>query len=159
MTTADAHWLAAMPDVLARLESIRHPRVADVGCGQGFFTLAVASAFLDAHVDGVDTDAGAIADARARAADAGLDGRVRFFCGDASGLATYGPYDLVFILAALHDPVGAVLAARAALAHGGTVLVADERGAVRDLATHAGYARAAVLPVDHDVFHLFRLDS
>src|ERR671917_172182 len=47
-------WLAAMPDVLARLERIRHPRVADVGCGHGFFTLVLAAAFLDAHVDGLD---------------------------------------------------------------------------------------------------------
>ena len=95
MLTTD--WLATMPDVLARLESIRHPRVADVGCGQGFSTLAIASAFLDAHVDGFDADAGSIADARARAADAGLDGRVRFFRGDAASLATHGPYDLVLL--------------------------------------------------------------
>jgi hypothetical protein len=29
-------WLPAMPDVLARLESARHARIADVGCGHGF---------------------------------------------------------------------------------------------------------------------------
>ena len=58
-------WLAAMPDVVARLETARHARVADVGCGQGFSTIAVAQAFLDAHVDGLDADAGSIADARA----------------------------------------------------------------------------------------------
>ena len=114
-------WLAAMPDVVARLESIRHPRVAHVGIsGWGFSTLAVASAFLDAHVDGFDADAGAIADARERAIDAGLDGRVRFFGGDAASLATHGPYDLVLI-----DPAGALRAARAALTTGGTVLVHD----------------------------------
>jgi SAM-dependent methyltransferase len=197
-------WLAAMPDVLARLESIRHPRVADVGCGQGFSTLAIASAFLDAHVDGLDADADSIDDARAHAADAGLDGRVRFLHDDAAGLAAHGPYDLVLILEALHDladPVGALRAARAALTAGGTVLVVDERVAdafsapgdevermmygwsvthclptqlaehpsaalgtvlradtVRRLAAEAGYARADVLSVDHDVFRLYRLD-
>jgi SAM-dependent methyltransferase len=123
-------WLAAMPDVLGRLESARHPRVADVGCGQGFSTLAVAHAFLDAHVDGLDADPGSITDARAHAAEAGLNGRVRFLNADAAGLALHGPYDLVLILEALHDmadPAGALRAARAALTPGGTVLVVDEK--------------------------------
>ena len=66
-----------MPDVVARLESARHPRIADLGCGQGCSTLALAHAFLDAHVDGIDSDPGSIADARATPR-AGLDGRVRF---------------------------------------------------------------------------------
>ncbi len=108
-------WLAAMPDV-ARLESVRHARVADVGCGQGFSTLEIAHSFLDAHVDGVDADASSIADARAHAADAGLDGRVRFVHADAAELAHHEPYDLVLILEALHDmtdPAGALRGARA----------------------------------------------
>ena len=123
-------WLAAMPDVVARLESAQHARVADVGCGQGFSTLAVARAFLGAHVDGLDADPASIADARALAHDAGLDGRVRFRQADAGELAAHGPYDLVLVLEALHDmsrPLDALRAARAALAPGGTVLVVDER--------------------------------
>ena len=121
-------WLAAMPDVIARLETARHPRIADVGCGQGFSTLALARAFLDAHVDGLDLDAGSIADARAHVAEAGLDGRVRFIDADATRLR--GPYELIVILEALHDmarPLDALVAARAALARDGTVLVVDER--------------------------------
>ena len=123
-------WLAAMPDVVSRLEATRHPRVADVGCGQGFSTLALAHAFLDARVDGIDADPGSIADASAYAVDAGLDGRVRFLCVDAGELVQHGPYDLVVILEALHDmtdPVGALRAVRAALAPEGTLLVVDER--------------------------------
>jgi SAM-dependent methyltransferase len=121
-------WLAAMPDVLARLENAPHARIADVGCGQGFSTLALAKAFLDAHVDGVDADAASIADARANAVDAGLDGRVRFIHADAVELE--GPYELIAILEALHDmtdPVAALRAARTSLAPGGTVLVVDEK--------------------------------
>jgi trans-aconitate methyltransferase len=123
-------WLAAMPDVVARLESAQHARVADLGCGQGFSTVAIAGAFLNAWVDGVDVDGASIADARRHAAAAGHDGRVRFLEGDASELAAYGPYDLILVLEALHDmadPVAALRAARAALAPGGTLLVVDER--------------------------------
>jgi SAM-dependent methyltransferase len=196
-----AGWVAAMPDVLARLESAQHARIADLGCGQGFSSLALATAFLDAHVDGIDTDPASIADARAHARDAGLDGRVRFTCADATALD--GPYELIVILEALHDmarPAEALAAARAALADGGTVLVVDEKvtdafqapgdelermmygwsvthclptqladqptaalgtvmrtGTVRELAHEAGYAAVDVLPVDTDLFRLYRL--
>jgi SAM-dependent methyltransferase len=127
-------WLAAMPDVVARLETGRPARVADVGCGQGWSTIAVAHEFLYAQVDGLDLDPGSIADARRHADEAGLNGRLRFLQADATGLAEHGPYDLILLLEALHDlarPVNALAAARAALAEGGTVLVVDERVADR----------------------------
>jgi SAM-dependent methyltransferase len=123
-------WLGAMPDVFAQLEAASRPRVADAGCGQGWSTLALARAFRNSWVDGIDPDPGSIADARRHAADAGLDGRVRFIEADATELATYGPYDLILILEALHDmarPADALRAMHAALAPGGTVLVVDER--------------------------------
>jgi 2-polyprenyl-3-methyl-5-hydroxy-6-metoxy-1,4-benzoquinol methylase len=121
-------WLAAMPDVVARLEAAARPRIADVGCGQGWSTIAVAEAFPNAWVDGIDLDAASIEDGERHAETAGLDGRVRFLQADAAELQ--GPYDLVLILEALHDmsaPVAALRAARAALADGGAVLVVDER--------------------------------
>jgi SAM-dependent methyltransferase len=121
-------WLEAMPDVADRLRAEPPARVADVGCGQGWSTIAVARAFPHASVVGVDADPGSIADARRHAAEAGVD-RVRFTEGDAAGLDG-GPYDLVLILETLHDlpqPVEALRAARAATVPGGTVLVVDER--------------------------------
>jgi len=120
-------WLAAMPDVAARLER-RGARVADVGCGQGWSTIALAQAFPHAHVDGHDLDPGSIADARRHAPG------VRFIEGDAAGLTAHGPYDLIVILETLHDlarPAEALAAARAALTPGGAVLVVDERVADR----------------------------
>jgi 2-polyprenyl-3-methyl-5-hydroxy-6-metoxy-1,4-benzoquinol methylase len=122
-----ADWLAGMPDTVAQLEAAARPRIADVGCGQGFSTLAIAKAFLGAHVDGLDLDPASIADARRHAAEAGLDGRVRFIEADAAELATRGPYELILILEALHDmscPLDALRAASEALVYGGTVLVA-----------------------------------
>ena len=124
-----AEWLDAMPDVAARLRAQPAARVADVGCGQGWSSVAVAAAFPHARVDGVDLDPGSIADARRHAAEAGVQDRVRFTEGDAAALAG-GPYDLVMILETLHDlarPVDALRAARAAVAPGGAVLVVDER--------------------------------
>ena len=122
-----SEWLAAMPDVVARLQA-GGARVADVGCGQGWSTIAVARAFPAAGVDGLDADDASIAEARRHAARAGVG--ARFSAGDASELAQHGPYDLIMILEALHDmarPAEALGAARAALADGGTLLVVDER--------------------------------
>ena len=117
-----------MPDVVLRLRE-SGARVADVGCGQGWSSIAVARAFPLAHVDGFDADPGSIADSRRHAGEAGVDDRVRFFERDAAALSG-GPYDLVMILETLHDlprPVDALRAARAATAPGGAVLVVDER--------------------------------
>ena len=119
-----------MPDVVARLEAAARPRIADVGCGQGWSTIALARAFPNAWVDGLDADPASVADGRRHAAQAGLDGQVRFIEADAAELAQGGPYQLVLILEALHDlarPVAALQAARSALADGGTLLVVDER--------------------------------
>jgi 2-polyprenyl-3-methyl-5-hydroxy-6-metoxy-1,4-benzoquinol methylase len=129
---------------------------------------------------------------------------VRFFCQDASDDALTGTYDLVTIFEALHDmarPVEALRAARALLAKGGSVLVADERAGehftapaedpldrlfygfsvlhclpvgrvdqpsaatgtvmrphtLREYADAAGFSRAEVLPIEHDVWRFYRL--
>ncbi|HLU73934.1 MAG TPA: class I SAM-dependent methyltransferase [Nonomuraea sp.] len=123
-------WLRALPDVGERLRTSPEPRIADVACGQGWSTLALARAFPNARVDGVDLDDASVADARANAEEAGLGDRVRVRRADAATLPETGPYDLVVILEALHDlarPVEALRAMREALADGGAVLVGDER--------------------------------
>jgi 2-polyprenyl-3-methyl-5-hydroxy-6-metoxy-1,4-benzoquinol methylase len=128
-------WLPSIPDVQARLLTPDPPaHIADVGCGQGWSTVAVARAFPKAKVDGVDLDEASIADATASLAGTDLGDRLRFLHGDAVDLARHGRYDLVMVLETLHDlarPVEALAGIRAALADGGAVLVADERVAER----------------------------
>jgi 2-polyprenyl-3-methyl-5-hydroxy-6-metoxy-1,4-benzoquinol methylase len=122
-------WVKALPDVLERLEA-GTARVADVGSGQGWASIGMARAFPGIRVDGYDLDAASVADARRFAAEAALDGRVRFFESDVADSAGEGPYDLVLVLEVLHDlarPVEALRAIRETLAPGGAVLVADER--------------------------------
>ena len=124
-------WIPAIPDLHAALRS-GPLRVADVGCGAGWSTLAVAQAFPGAEVVGFDADAASIADARRHAADAGV--AVRFEMRDAAAIAADGAFDLVLVLEALHDmarPVEALRAMRASLVRGGSVLVADEKVADR----------------------------
>ena len=75
-------WMDALPDVRDRL--LRDGgRVADVGCGQGFASVAMAEAFPRAHVVGFDADAASIADARAFARERGVGERAGFVHDDA----------------------------------------------------------------------------
>jgi 2-polyprenyl-3-methyl-5-hydroxy-6-metoxy-1,4-benzoquinol methylase len=120
-------WLDAMPDIRGRLRD-RGGRVADLGCGQGFSTVAMARAFPQARVEGFDTDAASIADARRHAAE--TDVEVGLVVGDATAVRDHAAYDLVLVLETLHDlarPVETLAAIRASLAEGGAALVVDER--------------------------------
>ena len=119
-------WLPAVPGLVKRLQG--GGRVADVGCGQGWSTIAVARAFPAAQVLGIDSDVASIEEARQAGRAAGVE-RARFEAVDAAELAAEGPFDLVLVLEALHDlsrPVQVLRSIREALSEGGSVLVADE---------------------------------
>lgn len=122
-------WLPALADVHERL---RKPgsRVADMGCGTGWSSIAIARAYPATRVDGIDTDAPSIALARANAASAKVDDRVRFHEHNAADPQPAGGFDLVTIFEALHDmarPVDALREAKRMLGPQGSVLIADER--------------------------------
>ena len=123
-------WLAAIPDVHERLLADPPARVADVACGEGRSTIAIARGYPKVRVDGIDLDEASIAAARRHLADSELDDRVAFHQRDAADEELAGSYDLVYIHEALHDmsyPVAVLEACRALLADGGSVIVGDER--------------------------------
>lgn len=129
-----AGWLASIPEVDARLHAAPPARVADLGCGSGWSSIAIARAYPDVIVDAIDVDAASIETAQAKVAAAGLADRVRPAVHDASGPELAGRYDLVTIFEALHDmnhPVEALRTARNLLADGASVVIADERVAER----------------------------
>ena len=122
-------WLPAMPDVDARLRADPPARVADVACGVGWSTIAIARAYPKARVEGFDLDDDSIRLAKANLDAEGLHDRVRFQARNAAELAGEA-YDLVTIFEAVHDlskPVEVLAALRGMLGGGGTVLVVDER--------------------------------
>ncbi len=127
-----ASWIAAVPRLHTRLSDPHDPAsVADVGCGAGWSSLALAAAYPGIRIHGVDANAQTIALARRHAREAGASGRVTFSAADAAHLDG-GPYDLACFFECLHDmprPVDALRRARELLAPGGCVLVGDEKTA------------------------------
>ncbi|MFN8584434.1 MAG: methyltransferase domain-containing protein [Dehalococcoidia bacterium] len=121
-------YLAQLPDLYERLTSEDGARIADIGCGLGWSSIALAKAFPGVHVDGFDLDAPSIEAARRNAAEAGLEGRVHFHEEDAAEAT--GAYDLVVAFECIHDmprPVDVLATMRQLAGERGTVLVMDER--------------------------------
>src|SRR5262245_46324500 len=124
-------WVPALTDIDAKLRE-QGGRIADVACGTGWSTLALARGYPKATVDGLDLDRGSSETASARLATDGLDvaDRVTFQARDAGDPGLAGQYDLAIILEAVHDmahPVPALRAVRNLLAPGGALLIADEK--------------------------------
>lgn len=125
-------WLPAIADLHARLAQDPPARIADLGCGVGWSTIALARAYPRAVVTGYDSDAGSIVDASAHAADAGVT--VSFARKDAAAVAADGPFDAIVIVQALHDmarPRDVLAALEPALAPGGSIVIAEPRAAER----------------------------
>jgi 2-polyprenyl-3-methyl-5-hydroxy-6-metoxy-1,4-benzoquinol methylase/uncharacterized protein YggL (DUF469 family) len=127
-----SEWLPAIPDLHARLGQDPPARVADVACGAGWSSIALAKAYPGVRVDGFDLDEYSIQLARQNLAGSGLEDRVTFEVRDAADSPLSGAYDLVTVFEAIHDlprPVEVLRTIRNLLVEGGTVIVADERTA------------------------------
>jgi 2-polyprenyl-3-methyl-5-hydroxy-6-metoxy-1,4-benzoquinol methylase len=132
VTSLASEWLPAIPDVHARLQREPSARVADIACGAGWSSIALAQGYPKVRVLGVDSDEASIELARRAAEAEGVADRVSFETRDAATLAADEPFDLVMVFEAIHDmarPVDTLRAMRAAAAPDGAVLVVDERAA------------------------------
>jgi SAM-dependent methyltransferase len=121
-------WLPAMPDVHARLLADPPARIADVGCGLGWSSIGMATAYPRVRIDGLDLDPTSVEIANRNVAEAGLADRVRVVRGDAASPPLDDAYDLVTMLESFHDmahPVRILSAFRGLLADGGSILIVD----------------------------------
>jgi len=127
-------WLPAVPDVHARLQADPPARVADVACGLGRSSIAIAQGYPKVTVDGIDLDEASIARARELLPGSGVEDRVTFHHANAADPGFSERYDLVTVFEALHDmsyPVEVLSTLRGLLAEGGSMIVGDERTAER----------------------------
>jgi hypothetical protein len=125
-------WLPSIPEVHERLLADPPARVADLACGGGISSIAIAQGYPNVLVDGIDLDEPSIDLANRHLEGSGVEDRVTFSVRDAADHQLQGRYDLVTIFESLHDmsyPVDVLSAARGLLAPGGCVIVGDERTA------------------------------
>ncbi|RTL71075.1 MAG: class I SAM-dependent methyltransferase [Pseudonocardiaceae bacterium] len=118
-------WLPALDGVVDKLTA--GARVADVGCGLGASSVLMAAEYPRSTVAASDYHAGSVEQARKRAADAGVAGRVSFEVAAAQSFTGTG-YDLVTTFDCLHDmgdPVGAARHVREALTPDGTWMIVE----------------------------------
>jgi trans-aconitate methyltransferase len=112
LTAADLSGrLAAIPELAALLAG-QSFRVAELGCGGGFYLDAMATAWPTAELIGYDVDPVALALAAERL---GSNPRVRLRQVDTRRVADDGPFDLIVVVDSLHDmadPAGVLTAAR-----------------------------------------------
>ncbi|MEN0129547.1 MAG: methyltransferase domain-containing protein [Brevundimonas sp.] len=123
---------ALVEDVIPSIPALhrllrRGGRLADLGCGEGWSSIAIAGAYPEVAVVGIDVDEPSIVAARRNAESAGVD--VAFEVADAGSVRRDG-FDAVTFFECVHDmpdPVAVLAAARSMVRDDGYVLVADER--------------------------------
>ncbi|HSK05867.1 MAG TPA: class I SAM-dependent methyltransferase [Acidimicrobiia bacterium] len=114
-------------------------RVADIGCGAGWSTLALARAYPEATIHGYDIDGPSVEMATQNAIFAGLDERVTFSSADIAEPPREGGYDVVVAFETIHDmaqPVQVLSSVRKMISDDGLVVIMDE--AVADTFTGGG---------------------
>ncbi|GAA1801088.1 class I SAM-dependent methyltransferase [Agromyces neolithicus] len=115
----------SLHDVLSR----QGARIADIGMGHGWSSIALARAYPSARVEGFDVDAESVATARRHADEAHVADRVRFHHVAGEGLPQEAVFDAAFVFEALHDmpfPVEVLTSIRRAVKPDGEVVIMDE---------------------------------
>ena len=121
-------WFPSVPELHDRL--LKGGRVADIGCGEGWSSIAIAQAYPGVTVDGFDVDTPSIEGARRHAQDAGVSERVRFHDADAGSLGFEREFDVVTAFECIHDlphPVPVLTTMRNLAKEDGQVVVMDEK--------------------------------
>jgi ubiquinone/menaquinone biosynthesis C-methylase UbiE len=122
-------WIQSMTGVEDKLE--RGIKVADVGCGHGASTIAMALKYPNSVFFGFDNHPESIETAQQRAIEAGVENNIQFIISDAKSYPNHG-YDLICFMDCLHDmgdPVGAAQYAKSVLNEEGTIMLVEPAAA------------------------------
>jgi SAM-dependent methyltransferase len=116
-------------DHLHRALSAPEARIADVGMGAGWSSIALAQAYPNLRVEGFDIDEPSVVLARTNAEAAGVGDRVTFHLAGGDVIERHGPFDAAFAFECIHDmpqPVPVLSAMRQAVSDDGLVVIMDE---------------------------------
>ncbi len=122
-------WIVSIPGLHQRLHT-PGARVMDFGCGCGWSSIGIATAYPEIQVHAYDLDRASIESARQNALTYGVADRIEFHCEDVTTIDAARQVDLFICCETLHDladPVGALRTARQHLKSTGEALIVDER--------------------------------
>jgi len=77
-------------------------RILEIGCGDGTLLLALATAFPQARIIGIELSKANVELAQARAVKAGLSKRIAVVCGDWITISDLGRFDAILAQSVLH---------------------------------------------------------
>ncbi|WP_225446848.1 methyltransferase domain-containing protein [Streptacidiphilus sp. PB12-B1b] len=120
-----SEWLPAMDGTVGKLE--RGADVADIGCGYGYSTMLMASAYPNSTFHGFDFHQPSIEAARQIAEDQGMSKQVSFEVATAQDFPGDG-YDLITFFDCLHDmgdPGSALAHAQETLNEDGSCMIVE----------------------------------
>ncbi|MDA2934694.1 class I SAM-dependent methyltransferase [Acidobacteria bacterium AH-259-D05] len=126
-------WLPAVEGLKEKLEE--GATVADVGCGCGQSTVAIAKAYPKSKIMGIDNDAKSIERARKLAQENQVS-NAEFLCAPAEEIAGEQKYDLICSFDCIHDmidPLGTLKAIREALAGEGVYVWSEPNASEKPL--------------------------
>jgi 2-polyprenyl-3-methyl-5-hydroxy-6-metoxy-1,4-benzoquinol methylase len=122
-----SRWISSMSDIENRLWS-RGGRVLDVGCGDGWASIALAKSFPLVKIDAIDVDLTSINNASKNIKEVGLSGRIYAYANPIEKAPLKEKYDLVMTFESVHDmayPIDALRKMKDMVSENGAVLVGD----------------------------------
>lgn len=125
-----SEFLPQIPDLHALLTA--GARIADLGCGEGWSSIALAVGYPNVSVDGYDIDTDSVAAAQRNAVEYGVSDRVTVTVADAQSELDSDSHDAVFAFECVHDlsdPVSFLATMRRIAKPGAPIIVMDERTA------------------------------
>jgi ubiquinone/menaquinone biosynthesis C-methylase UbiE len=122
-----ARWISSMPDIKSKLRS-QGGHIIDVGCGDGWASIALAKSFPLVKIDAIDVDLSSINNASKNTEEAGLSDRISIHASPIEKATLKEKYDLVMTFESVHDmayPIEALRRMKDMVSAKGAVLVGD----------------------------------
>jgi ubiquinone/menaquinone biosynthesis C-methylase UbiE len=122
-----AKWISSMPDIENKLKSAGG-RVLEVGCGDGWASIALSKYFPLVKIDAIDSDSASIDNASKNVLKEGLEERISLHSTPIENVSIKEKYDLVMTFESIHDiayPIEALRKMKEMVSTNGAVLVGD----------------------------------